>query len=95
MIDKARSALSDLNKMRNSDKLTLSILNQHTVNFSKIVAAGIRDEMRVVLDELRRDGHDLLADRLENIVSERVPLLFATAGQQVLNDLKEKYKLLH
>jgi hypothetical protein len=98
MIDKARSALSDLNKMRNSDKLTMNILEQHTLSFSKTVASGLGDEVRVIIDELRSNSDPqfhAVADRIQDIVSERVPLLFASAGEQALEAIKKRYKLLH
>jgi hypothetical protein len=48
MVSAARGVLSDLNKMRNSDRLTASILEQHTLKLSQSLAAGLGEQLRAV-----------------------------------------------
>ena len=94
MISAARGVLSDLNKMRNGDRLTASILDQHTLHLAQSLSAGLGEELRPVQAALARGDSDTASRLLSGALSERVPALFRAAVEESLDHTKTKYGLL-
>lgn len=98
MINNARQILESLNKMRNSDRMTVSILEQHTRKFALQLSGPMAQVLREIREDLRTvpDGRgDYAVKRIEELLSERMPQLMTEAAAQAMRESKEQYKLLN
>lgn len=98
MINNAKSIIEGLNKMRNSDRMTVSILEQHTKRYATAIAGPIGDVIRDVRDELMQVEHPKareMASRLTLLVDRDVTDIFTDAAVRSLRESREKYKLLN
>ena len=95
MISSARAILADLNKMRNSDRLTASILEQHTLRLSQSLAAGLGEELRPVQAALASGDQARAQELLGEVMGQRVPALFRQAAADALDMTKTKYGLMN
>lgn len=96
MISNAKSVVEALNKMRNSDKLTISILEQHTVRYSQQVAALLSSDLKDVLTELRRvedPAAKAIARRLSTILAKKIPEVFQAVAVSSMEEVKQRYGL--
>lgn len=96
MIDSAARIVSDLNRMRNQDKMTVSILENHTKKFATAVAGPIGAEIREVRDQLidiQDPKAQQLALRLDALLTVGVTDIFSKAATSSLRQSKEQYKL--
>lgn len=94
LIAEARSLLEGLNKMRNQDRLVVSILEAHTKHFAIRLIDSIKVEIAGQA-ALLRDGvePDVVADSLEALVLQRLPSLFRDAAIDSLHFSQEEYNL--
>lgn len=98
MISGAKSIIEGLNKMRNSDRMTASILEQHTKRYATALAAPLADTIRGVRDGLRTVDDPrvrALEQRLTVLLESGVGDMFTEAAASALRETKEQYKLLH
>jgi len=98
MVSNAKSIIEGLNKMRNSDRMTVSILEQHTKRYATAIAAPIADVVRSVRDDLAFIDHPKARElelRLTILLEQGVPGIFRDAAVRSLRESREKYKLLN
>lgn len=98
MVNTAKSVIEGLNKMRNSDRMTVSILEQHTKRYAAAVASPLASTLRDVRDELmfiEDPKAKELAQRLTLLLSEEVSGIFTDAAKKSLGETRERYKLLN
>lgn len=91
----ARQMLQGLNAMRNSDKMTSHILEQHTREFSQAVAVNLGQALSQIIMSLDQSDRDEIKQELLRFVSQRMPAIFASAGRSTLSASKEEFGLLH
>lgn len=98
LIDNARKVIEGLNKMRNSDRMMVTVLEQHTKRFataiSKPVATELRDIQRLLAASKDPVAHRALA-QIEALLDERVREIMTDAASHSLRMSKEQYKLLN
>lgn len=98
MVSSAKSILEGLNKMRNTDRMTVSIIEQHTKRYATALVGPIGDVIRGVRDELFAIDHPKaqeLSMRLSLLLDKDVPLIFRDAAVRTLKESKDKFKLLN
>ena len=98
MINNARQILESLNKMRNSDRMTVSILEQHTRKFALTLSAPMAQVLREIREDLTTvpdEKADYAVKRIEELLSERMPQIMTEAAAQAMRESKEQYKLLN
>lgn len=89
-----RAIIESLNKMKNSDRLVLMILETHTKKFAQNLAAPMGLELRGVCEELARIPEaSHAAARLTALVEGGVTNLFKKAAVDSLAQSREKYNL--
>lgn len=97
MISNAKSILEGLNRMRNQDRMTVSILEKHTEEFAIKVATPIGDVLRSVRADLlamRSPKGNELAARVSLLLDSEISDVFASAAESSLASSREKYKLM-
>lgn len=98
MIDNARRIIEGLNKMRNSDRMTVSILESHTKKFGTAFARPVAHELRAI-ERMLSESHDpaaqAAAQKITELLNSGVTTIMSDAAVQSLRDSKEQYKLLH
>lgn len=92
--DTARKTISDLNKMRNQDRMTGHILDEHTRSFSEAVAAPLGAELRSIVDLLDESDPDGASRALQQLLTRGIVDIFSTAAATTLPALKAEYGLL-
>jgi hypothetical protein len=98
MIANAKSILEGLSRMRNSDRMTVSILEQHTKRYAMAISGPIGLILREIRDELqgvRSDKAQALATRLTLVLDHDILQLMTDAAMRSLRESKEQYKLLN
>lgn len=94
MIDALRKIISDVNKMKNSDRLTLAILEGHTKTMSQNLAIPLGEKIRIVLSQLESvEGADAAYDTLMSLVSGDIVEIFRNAATQAMTSSREQYNL--
>ena len=94
LIDNARRILEGLNKMRNSDRLTISILESHTRSFAQALAGPLGTELREILEDLEGIPEAKRPRaRLALLVSEGVVTLFRQAAVDTMARSRREYRL--
>jgi hypothetical protein len=98
MIEKAKGIIEGLNKMRNTDRMTVSILEQHTKKYATAVAGPIASIIRTVRDELL-NGQDTrsqeLAARLTILLDKDVAEILTSAAVKSMRESREQFKLMN
>ena len=98
LIDGARRIIEGLNKMRNSDRMTVSILEQHTRRFATAFTRPVAQELRAIRDSLEASPDPAArhaAQRMTELLGTGVPTIMTDAAVQSLRDSREQFKLLH
>lgn len=92
----AMKAMSELNRMRNHDKMTAHILNEHTREFTQGVTVDLSLELRKAVDALKR-GEDRIevAQMLEKLLYRRIPEIFLSSASSALQTTKKEFGLLN
>ena len=98
LVDQARKIIEGLNKMRNSDRMTLSILESHTARFASAALRPVATDLRAIEAELRTSLDPVsrrCAEKLSLILSGKLPEYFEGAAIASLRESQETYKLLN
>lgn len=98
MINTAKGVLSDLNKMRNSDRLTISILESHTKSFTAAIAGPLATALLPIHQELARHPDpnvQAVAGKVQQLLQSGVVDIFRRAADESLRKSKEQFKLLN
>lgn len=99
MIANCKSIIESLNKMRNSDRMTVSILEQHTKRYATAVAQPLVTELRAIREQLaalaasNADAHALDV-RLGTLLDHQVSEMFTDAAGRTLAETEKHYKLM-
>jgi len=94
LVDNGRKILEGLNKMRNSDRLVLHVLETHTRSFAQAIAGPLGMELRDILIELEdipEASH--VASRLRRLINDGVRTMFQTAALETMARSRDEYKL--
>jgi hypothetical protein len=97
MIKTTGGILSDLNKMRNSDRLTISILENHTKTFTTEVAKPLADILLPIQKEMAQNPDpavQVLAGKLHTLLTAEVISIFKKAAEESMQRSKEQFKLV-
>lgn len=100
MVANAKSIIEGLNKMRNSDRMTVSILENHTKRYATAVAGPLAAALRDIRVDLRQLAqHEPKAHALEvklgMLLDHDVGELFTSAAARSLSETGQQYKLLN
>lgn len=98
MVDNARRIIEGLSKMRNNDRMTLSILEGHTKRFAMAFTRPVASQLRAIREGLLEsdDPHAArAAQQIAELLGEGVTTIMTDAAAQSLRDSREQYKLLH
>lgn len=95
MVTSAKSILEGLNKMRSSDKMTASVLDQHAAQLMRVLMTSLGSELRQVLVVLQKGDAARGAKEIEALMKDRVPKLFLGAVNDSLAEVKDKYGLVN
>jgi len=98
MINTAKGVLADLNKMRNSDRLTISILESHTKSFTAAIAGPLADALLPLQHELSKHPDpqvQAIAGNINQLLQSGVIDIFKRAAEDSLRRSKEQFKLLN
>lgn len=98
MIDNARRLIEGLNKMRSSDRMTVSILEQHTQKFATAITRPVAAELRSIRDTLYTSDDpkaQFAARQISDLLTGGVTTIMRDAAVQSLRDSKDHYKLLN
>jgi hypothetical protein len=96
LIDSARMLISDLNKMRNSDRLTLDMLHGHTKRLSIKAIDDLQAELGSVIAMLEQSDDEFAlrgAKVLEAIQQQGVISIFTSAASDTLQQSIEEFNL--
>lgn len=94
----ALKALSELNRMRNQDRMTTVILDNHTRDISEMVAIEVGRELRLLLGSLENESSvntSELSLRLRSLLYKRLPEILITIANKSLDASKKEYGLLN
>lgn len=98
MVDNARKIIEGLNKMRNTDRMTISILEQHTKRFATEFTRPVAGELRAI-GALLSTSNDPVAraagERIAALLNEGVRDIMTGAAVRALQESKQEYKLLN
>lgn len=94
LVSTAMKALSELNRMRNADKMTAHILDRHTRDLVQLAAVDIGKELKLAI-EAAESGEDgaAIAERLRRLVHRRLPEIFVKSAQETLLSSKDEFGL--
>lgn len=98
IINTARGCLTDLNKMRNSDRLTVSILESHTKTFTAAVAQPLAATLLPLQEELAQHTDpniQAIAARINDLLQVGVVDIFQRAAEDSMRRSKDQFKLLN
>lgn len=98
LIDGARRIVEGLNKMRNSDRMTVGILEQHTRRFATEITRPVANHLRAIRNELTASSDPVAhraVEQLTFLLDEGVTNIMVNAATQALTDVKAEYKLLN
>lgn len=96
MIATAKSILSDLNRMRNTDRLVAGLLEDHTRALTQAVCAELGVEVKAIIDAIDagEDKNDVVI-MLKALMYRRIPEIFLKSASTTLVTAKEEFGLLH
>lgn len=94
LLAESRKTIEALNKMRNSDRLTLAILDAHTQLFSELVAIPLGEKLKNILLTLQSTpGADQAKTQLLTFLHQDLIGLFQNAAIQAMETSRSTYKL--
>lgn len=94
LIDNGRKILEGLNKMRNSDRLVIHVLETHTRSFAQAIAGPLGVELRELLldlEEIPEAAH--VATRMRRLINDGVRTMFQTAALETMARSRDEFKL--
>jgi len=92
LVSETRRMLETLNKMRNTDRVTAAILEQHTRSYAEALAIPLGEKLRVVLSALEKDTHQARAVVI-SLLQRGLVEIFRDAALSSLASTKETYNL--
>lgn len=98
LIDNARKLVEGLNKMRNSDRMTISILEQHTKRFATAISKPVAQELRLIQGLLKTSSDPAVVQaraHINALLEQGVQGIMRDAAVHSLREAKEQYKLLN
>lgn len=93
LIQTAIKAMSELNRMRNADKMTSLLLEEHTQALSQRAARNLAVELEGISKLLAQGNTEAAKVTLHDFVRERIPEIFLEAGLAALDEVREEYGL--
>lgn len=92
----ALRGMSELNKMRNNDKMVAGLLEAHTKDFAQSVAIELGAEVKAVIDAVDRgDNKAEVILQLKRLMHRKIPEIFLKSAGATLHASKEEYGLLN
>lgn len=92
----AMKAISELNKMRNADKMAALILDEHTRELSQSVSIELGVELKRLIDSIDRGkSSPEVSAELKRLLYKRLPEIFMRAADATLASVKDEYGLPH
>lgn len=98
LIDNARRIIEGLNKMRNSDRMTVSILETHTRRLATSFTRPVATEMRMIRDQLLTSSDPTaqrVATHMTALLDDGVPTIITDAATKAMRESREEFKLLN
>jgi hypothetical protein len=91
-VDRCRALLSELGKLRNTERLLEAALNETIRSYATGLAAPLGVELRAALQAARRGEHvvDVLMELVEG---DRLARVFREAAESTVEDVRERYRL--
>lgn len=93
MVDSLRKIIEGLNKMKNSDRLTLAILESHTRAMSQNLAIPLGEKIRVALSQIEEGDPNAAQATLTALVQGDIVDIFREAATQAMISSRESYNL--
>jgi len=91
-VDRCRALLSELGKLRASERLQEAALHETIRSYATEVATPLGVELRAALQAARRGEHvvDVLADLVEG---DGIPTIFRDAAEATAEDVRRRYRV--
>ena len=91
-VDRCRALLSELGKLRNSERLQEAALHETIRSYATEVATPLGVELRAALQAARRGEHvvDVLADLVEG---DGIPTIFRNAAEATAENVRRRYRV--
>lgn len=93
MSTECRKAIEAINKMKNSDRLTLAILETHTKSMAQNLAIPLGEKIRLAMLMIEQGNPDQAQGLLGSMLSSQIVDLFRNAAMQAMTTSKEAYHL--
>lgn len=94
LVTNAKGILTDIHKMRNSDKFLALILQKHTLAYGAAIAQPIAEIMRQILVELKRLNADPeTTEKVENLLAGGMAELFGRVALTTLKQTRKENKI--
>lgn len=95
LVSTAMKALSDLNRMRNNDRLVASMLDSHTKELAQSVTIDLARDLRELIGEVDNGlTSDETVIRLKQLLYKRLPEVLLANAQKSLTSSKREFGLL-
>lgn len=96
MVSVGMKAISELNRMRNNDRMVAYMLDKQTRDLIQSVTIDIGIELKSLIDALDRgEQSDDLAVRIKKLMYRRLPDIFLKSASSTLESAKSEFGLLH
>jgi hypothetical protein len=91
----AMKGMTDLNRMRNTDRMVARMLSENSQNLAQSVSIELGLELKAVIEAIDRgETSDEVAIRLKRIMYRKVPEIFLKSASEALTSTRESYGLL-
>jgi hypothetical protein len=92
----AMKGMSELNRMRNNDKMVARMLNENTKDLAQSVVIELGNELKSVIEAIDTGADsDEVVVRLKRLMYRRVPEIFLKSAGETLTATRESYGLLN
>lgn len=94
LVNNARAILTDIHKMRNSDKFLALILQRHTLAYGANIAQPLAEIMRQILAELKKTNASLeTIEKVENLLEGGMAEMFSRIALTTLKQTRKDNKI--
>lgn len=91
----AIKGMSELNRMRNNDKMVSKILNEHAQDLSQNVSIELGLEIKAIVEAIDHgESSEDIAIRLKRLMYRRIPEVFLRVASETLTASRAEYGLL-
>jgi len=91
----AMKGMSELNKMRNNDKMVAGLLEAHTKDFAQSIAIELGAEVKSIIEAVDRGDNKLeVILLLKRLMHRKIPEIFLRSAGSTLHASKEEFGLL-